>query len=123
MITSSKFPNGNLFVGSEGSFFVDRGGISQANPSTLPTTVIKPSEIRLYKSDNHHRNFLDCVRSRAETITPAENAHRSITVAHIANISMLLGRKVRWNPELECFINDPEADRMLSRAMRSPWQL
>ena len=123
MITSSKFPNGNLFVGSEGSFFVDRGGITQPNPTSLLTTVIKPNEIQLYKSDNHYRNFLDCVRSRAETITPAENAHRSITVAHISNIAMLLERKLRWDPAHERFVNDPEADRMLSRAMRSPWQL
>jgi hypothetical protein len=71
----------------------------------------------------HHRNFLDCVRTRAKTIAPAEVAHRSTTTCHIANICLRLGRKLTWDVDRERFVNDAEADRMMARAMRSPWRL
>jgi predicted dehydrogenase len=114
--------NGLTFYGTEGEVFVTRGRIS-ADPESLLTTQIGAGEIHLYESANHHRNFVECIRTRAETIAPIETAHRSITVAHLGNIAMRLGRRVRWNPEIERFVNDPEADRMLTRAMRSPWRL
>jgi hypothetical protein len=77
----------------------------------------------LYKSDNHAGNFLECVRTRKETVTPIEAAHYAINNAHLGNIAMRLGRKVRWDPAKERFLNDPIADRMLSRAMRAPWTI
>ena len=122
MIVSSGFPNGVKFVGTDGWVFVDRGRID-AQPIAILKSVIKPNEIHLYESHDHKGNFLDCIRTRAETIAPIENAHRSITIAHIGNIAMLLGRKLKWDPKAERFVNDAEANRMLSRAMRSPWHL
>jgi hypothetical protein len=113
---------GVQFEGSEGWIWVDRGGIDASNKSLL-TSVIGPGELHLYKSDDHHQNFLDCVRSRSETITPAKVAHRSIMIGHHGLIAIKLGRKVNWDPAAERFINDPEADRLLSRPMRSPWHL
>ncbi|MCE5250838.1 Gfo/Idh/MocA family oxidoreductase [bacterium] len=113
---------GVKFIGSDGWVFVSRSEFD-AEPKSLLTTVIGKDEIHLYKSENHYANFIDCVRSRELTITPIEVAHRSITIGHLGNISMQLGRKVKWNPDTERFVNDPEADRMLSRAMRSPWTL
>ncbi|MHC4113108.1 MAG: Gfo/Idh/MocA family protein [Planctomycetota bacterium] len=70
---------------------------------------------------NHMRNFLDCVRTRRPTVAHAEVAHRSMTTSHAANICMLLKRNLKWDPAKEEFINDPEANRMRSRAMREPW--
>lgn len=110
------------FEGTDGWIWVDREGID-TSPKSLLTSAIGPDEIHLYRSDDHHQNFLDCVRSRAETVTPARVAHRSIMIGHLGLIAMKLGRKVRWNPETERFVNDPEADRLLSRPMRSPWHL
>jgi len=110
------------FEGSDGWIWVDRSGIDASNKSLLGS-VIGPTEIHLYKSNDHHQNFLDCVRSRSETITPAKLAHRSIMIGHLGLIAMKLGRKVNWDPVAERFINDPEADRLLSRTMRSPWHL
>jgi hypothetical protein len=110
------------FEGSDGWIWVDRGGIDASNKSLLGSTI-GPNEIHLYKSDDHQQNFLDCVRSRSETITPAKIAHRSIMIGHLGLIAMKLGRKVNWDPVTERFVNDPEADRLLSRPMRSPWHL
>ncbi len=110
------------FEGTDGWIWVDREGFDASSKSIL-ASVIGPGEIHLYKSDDHHQNFLDCVRSRAATITPARVAHRSIMIGHLGLIAMKLRRKVRWNPEAERFLDDPEADRLLSRPMRSPWHL
>jgi len=69
------------------------------------------------------RDFLDCVKSREETYAPAEVGHRTATVCHMGNIALQLGRKLEWNPDTEQFINDDEANKKLSRPMRSPWTL
>ncbi|MFH1738862.1 MAG: gfo/Idh/MocA family oxidoreductase, partial [bacterium] len=75
------------------------------------------------KSNHHQRNFLDCIKTRNETICSIETAHRSTTICHLSQIAMLLGRKLRWDPNDERFVDDPEANRMLSQGMRSPWYL
>jgi hypothetical protein len=63
------------------------------------------------------------VFSRQEPIAPCEVAHRSITIAHLGNIAMMLGRDLKWNPRREKFVDDPEANKMLSRPYREPWKL
>jgi len=63
------------------------------------------------------------VKSRKKTITPIETACRSITVGLLGEIAMLLERKLQWDPQKEEFVNDPEANRLLSRPMRAPWHL
>lgn len=113
---------GAHFIGENGWVYVDRSGID-AEPKSLLTSIIGPNEIQLYKSNDHHQNFLDCVRSRALTIAPVEVAHHSIMIGHLGVIAMKLGRKVHWDGSRERFVNDADADRMLSRPMRSPWHL
>ncbi len=114
--------SGTKWIGEFGWIWVDRGGL-EAHPPYILNEYIRPEETRLYKSRDHHQNFLDCVKSRKLTITPIEVAHRSASVGHLGVIAMELGRKIRFNPETETIINDPEASRMLGRAYRSPWQL
>ncbi len=92
-------------------------------PESLKTSVIGPNEIHLYESNDHHRNFIDCIKAHRETAAPAEVGHRSVTICHLGNIAMTLKRKLNWDPERECFIGDEPANRMLTRAMRSPWHL
>ena len=94
-----------------------------SDPKSLMTYEPEENEIHLYKSENHYRNFIDCVISRKEPIAPIEHAHRSITIAHLGNISMRLGRELRWDPKVERFIDDDGANAMLSRPMRKPWHL
>ena len=113
------------FEGSDG-WIGNRGWRAklQAEPKSILDSVIGPNEIHLYTCRaGEQRNFLDCVKSRKDCYFPPEIGHRCFTIAHIGNISMLLGRKLRWDPDKERFINDEQANRMLSRSMRSPWQL
>ena len=92
-------------------------------PESLKTSVIGPNEIHLYQSNDHHRNFIDCIKTNRETAAPVEIGHRSVTICHLGNIAMKLKRKLEWNPEKEKIVNSEQADRMLSRSMRSPWRL
>jgi len=116
------FKNGVRFEGTDGALFVSRDGL-WTEPEGLKQSAVKPNEIHLEISRNHTGNFLECVRSRRTTITPIEVAHRAITIAHLGNIAMKLGRKLQWDPQCERFVNDEQADKMLDRAGRSPWLL
>jgi hypothetical protein len=80
-------------------------------------------KIKLILSTNHIGNFLDSVKSRQPTITPAETAHHSAIPGHLGLISMFVGRKLKWNAETEQILDDPEASALLSRQFRRPWKL
>jgi len=114
--------SGTKWIGEKGWVWVDRGKID-AEPNSLLKEKIGPEEINLIRSDNHYRNFLDSVKSRALTLTPCEIAHRSVTPGHLGNIAMKLGRKIRFNPETEEIIGDETASMLLGKAMRSPWHI
>ena len=70
-----------------------------------------------------HRDFLNCLKNRELPYFPAETGHRCASVQHIGNISMLLKRKLKWDPKTETFIGDKEANELRSRPMRAPWTL
>ena len=114
---------GAKWYGESGKWIYVKRGKLEANPPSVLKEVIGPGEINLYRSRDHKQNFLDCIKSRKETIAPAEIGHRSISVALLGEIAMLTERKLRWDPEKEVFLNDDGANRMLSRPMRSPWHL
>jgi predicted dehydrogenase len=116
-------PDGPLrFEGTEGWIQIQKGQFA-CSPESLKTSVIGPNEIHLYKSDDHHRNFLDCIKTNSDTAAPVEVGHRSVSICHLGNIAMILKRKLQWDPENERFVNDDAANQMLSRPMRSPWHL
>ena len=122
MIISNQLRGGITFRGTDGWAWVNRGKNSfELFPANLKDTVIGDREIHLYKSDNHFRNFIDCVYSRKETIAPAEIGHRSITMSHLGNIAMKLQQDLDWDPTAEKFINNDLANGMLARKMREPW--
>ena len=114
--------HGTAFEGDEGWVHVDRSGIN-AHPKELLTTEFGPNDIHLYQSNNHVRNLLDCVKSRAETICPIDVAVQADIICHISDIAIRLEQKLKWDPKTERFINNNAANRRLSRAMRSPWTL
>ena len=109
------------FEGSEG--IVHIGSRLETEPASLASSLIGPNELHLPDVNDHHGNFLECIRTRRTPLAPIEEAHRSATICHIGNIAMKLGRKLRWDPTKERFIGDTEANEMLSRPQRSPWTL
>ncbi len=139
MIVSGEFPNGIKFEGTNGWIFVSRGNESvtdsdpvaklqdsQALAASDPgiiKSVIGPDEIHLYESTEHHGNWLDCIRSRQQTIAPVEVAHRACSACLVHHMAMKLNRKLVWDPAKERFTNDPEANAMLSRPQRAPYAI
>ncbi len=80
--------------------------------------------MQLKKSANHVRDFLDCVKSRAETICPIDESVRGDALCHLSDIAIRLNRKVAWDLAQERFLDDEEANlRLRARKMRSPWHL
>ena len=139
MIISGLFPNGIRFEGTEGWLFVSRGNetvtdsdpvaklkdsqaLSASQPAII-TSVIGPHEKHLYKSDDHHGNWLECVRSRRQPIAPVEVAHRSCSACLLHHIAMKAKRKLFWDPAKERFKNDDEANAMLWRPQRPPYRM
>ncbi len=137
MYTSGAYPNGIRYEGTDGWIFVTRGSytaspsdpvsktentkaLDASNPSLL-TSVVKDNEVHLYVSDEQHGNWLECIRTRKEPISPAETGHRACSVCLLTHIAMKTGRKLTWDPARELFLNDEEANRMLSRPQRFPY--
>ena len=137
MLTSGGYPNGIRYEGTEGWIFVSRGNYvaSSSDPVTaaksskaldasdpkILTSVIGANEIHLYKSDEQHGNWLDCIQSRKEPISPVEIGHRTCSVCLVSHIAMKLPRKLNWDPKVERFVKDDEANAMLSRSQRKPY--
>lgn len=116
---SDKHPEGIRFDGENGkSIFVKRDRLV-FTPDTLAQEKIRENEIRLYESKVQEWNFVDRVYDARPPISPPESSHRAITISHLANIAIRLGRSsVRWNPATERFVNDSAADQFLTRPMR-----
>ena len=113
---------GVTWYGDEGWIWVDRSGID-AQPRSVLMSRIRPDEIRLGRSTNHHRQFLECVKSRRRTLAPPDVALRSATPGYLGLISIMTGTPIRWNPEQQRIVGNPAAERLLSRPMRGPWHI
>jgi hypothetical protein len=112
---------GVRFDGDAGWIHLTDGGEITAEPESILRERSVPRVSWAFMG-GHVRDFLNCIKSRKLTRAHPEIAHRSHTIAHCANICLRLGRKVRWNPETERFVDDDQANRMLCRTMRAPWQ-
>jgi predicted dehydrogenase len=120
---TDKAPRGVKFEGDEGWLFEHiHSGVLEASSPLLLKAQISSLGVHLYDNTNdHNRNFLDCVKTRKQPIAPAESGHRTSSLCHIANVALLLGRKLRWDPDKERFPNDPVANATLAKPMRAPW--
>jgi len=136
MYTSGGYQNGIRYEGTEGWIFVSRGdyaatpsdptskvrakAIDASDPKILES-VIGEKEIHLYNSADQHGNWLDCIESRKEPISPIEIGHRACSVCLITHVSMKIPRKLQWDPKKEHFVNDAEANMWLRREQRAPY--
>jgi hypothetical protein len=113
---------GCIFVGTEGRIAVDRDALV-SYPAKILQQPLGPNDVHLYKSNDHSSNFLDCVRTRKLTTCNAEVAHRAISILLLGGVAETLKRPLKWDPQKEEFLNDAEANRLRSVAMREPWHI
>ncbi len=137
VFVSGGYTNGVRYEGEDGWIFVSRGNytasptdpvdkersakaLNASDPKILDS-VIGPDEIHLYKSDEQHGNWLDCIQSRKQPISPIEIGHRACTICLISHIAMKVPGVLNWNPNTERFTNNDLANSMLSRPQRYPY--
>jgi predicted dehydrogenase len=108
------------FEGTDGVIKVSRGSLV-VEPEKLLKEPLSEGAWRAYPSNDHRKNWVQCVKGRKPTICPAEVGHRTATVCHLTNIGYRLRRPLHWDPAMERFIGDEEANKLLSREPREPW--
>ncbi len=132
---------GTKWIGEKGWVHVNRGGAYDCSIPELKRVIKKREgdkvveaatfpklgddviKTRLYETPGHHRNFLDCVKSRLPTVTPVEVAHRSAVPGHLSLIALMLNRPIKWDPVKEEIVGDVEASKLLGRDFRGDWKL
>jgi len=114
--------DGCAFTGDEGWVHVNRYGI-WAKPQSLLQVQIKPSDNRLHESNDHRADFINAVKTRRDPVSPVESGHKASCLGMIAEASVRLKRKLKWDAVAEQFIGDNEANNLLKRPMRSPWRV
>ena len=123
VLLDGKGPDGGgLFEGDAGRITIDRGKYKTL-PLDLDKKPAQDTDIHLYESSDHLGNWAECIRSRKMPIADVEIGHRSTTMCHLGNIARWTGRKLRWDPQEELFIDDENANSYLRRAMREPYAL
>ncbi|MFH1269111.1 MAG: Gfo/Idh/MocA family oxidoreductase, partial [Planctomycetota bacterium] len=113
---------GAIFVGERGKLVMHRGRLNTV-PIALSQEPLGEGDLRLYKSDHHFQNWIDCIKSREKPVADVELGHRACTICHLANIARRTGRKLTWDPAQEIFPGDAEANGLLSRPQRPGYQL
>jgi myo-inositol 2-dehydrogenase / D-chiro-inositol 1-dehydrogenase len=135
MTVSDKLPNGIKFIGDEGWIWVSRdgggatasdptsssGGLKALDASNARLLDPKGLTVQFEPSLSHHKNWLECVQSRKTPLAPAPIAHRSNAACILSWIAMKLARPLTWDAKAERFVNDAEANGMLSRPERAPY--
>ena len=127
--SGNPYKQGCRFIGDQGWVHVNRAGIS-AEPESMLTVQLKPSDVPLHASptfDNpytaHTADFFQSIRTRRDPVSPVEEGHAASTLGNVCDISLRLGRKLTWDTPNDRFVNDDDANAMLSRAARSPWSI
>ena len=115
--------DGVVFHGTDGWIGDFRGYSFYASDQKLWKQEFKPTDERLYVSPEHSRNFIDCVKSRKETICPVEMGIRCDTICHLVNAAAQTGREIKWDPKAEQIVGDKEAAKMITRPHRKKWKV
>ena len=120
---------GARFIGEHGTITISRDHLSSDPPELIEAPLENP-EIQLFRSENHHRNWLDCIRSRENPVAHAEVGHRVATLVHLGNIARWVsevtgetGNRLTWDAKTEQFTNSAWGNHFLDRARRAPYQL
>ena len=113
---------GCIFEGEKGLLYVNRG-VVRVWPEEVFEEPLKESDVRLYRSTSHHRNWLECIKTRQRPICDVAIGHRSATVCHLGNIAVRTGQKFQWDPVSEVIVGNAEAAKMTTKEYRAPWKL
>ncbi len=118
---------GILFEGDKGRFFVNRGGIYGAPVDALKDSPLPENAISdVYggrQPGDHMRNFFESIASRKQPISDVFSHHRAVSVLHLANLCLLLGRELTWDLATEQIVGDKDAQQQQSREQRKGYEI
>jgi predicted dehydrogenase len=120
MIVGTKERGGVLFEGADGWVWTNRGRLETSTPD-IATASLPADGYRMAYSRDHEKNFIDAVLNGVPVVAPIEEAHRTITVSHLGNIALEVGRDLKWDPARESITGDETAAGLLDRQYRRPW--
>jgi predicted dehydrogenase len=113
---------GIRFNGTGGRLFMDRGSFV-VEPEALGIPETFETGDPWIDVETHHKNFIDCIKTRQRPNSDVELGHYATALVLLGAISLDVGRTLEWDGKAERFIDDPAADRHLSRPYRAPWSL
>ncbi|MCW3091669.1 MAG: gfo/Idh/MocA family oxidoreductase [Ferruginibacter sp.] len=117
-----EWDNAIHFIGTTGEIKLKRRKI-ETTPVGLSEKIIGDTEQHVYKSEDHYKDFLNAMRNRTKPVCDVETGHRTASVCNIGNIAFRLKRPLQWDPVLEQFKNDKEANALLGRPMHNKWKI
>jgi predicted dehydrogenase len=125
MIGSTQHPRGLKLEGDDGWIFIHVHGqkLEASDPKLLENRDTKDFKIQLGRSPGHQRDLIEAIKTGKDPVATAEIGHRTASVCHLNNIAMRLGRKLKWDPVKEQFLDDSEANSLITPVMRAPWKL
>jgi predicted dehydrogenase len=116
------YDHGTTFFGTEGWVNVDRDDILTSDPK-LRGVKLKADDVHLRRSKGHPDDFIACIKSREQPLSPLEAAIRSDTISHLSDIAIRLRKPITWDPANERVVGNELAQAMLNRPIRSPWEI
>lgn len=120
---------GAIFSGENGRIEINRNKFTCNPPDLIKELPPKEEidkwrdEVALWQAKYHMENWMNCMRTREKPVADVEIGHRSITIAHLANIARYLGRRLQWDPQKEVFVGDDEANQLIERPQRAGYEL
>ncbi len=115
-------PGGCVFTGTNGTLRIDRGHLS-SNPESIVKEPLGEKDVHLYESPGHHRDWINCIRSRKRPVADVEIGARSVAITILGNLAYWNRRKLQWDPQKWQFIGDEQANGWMDRERRDPWKL
>jgi predicted dehydrogenase len=115
-------PDGCVFTGALGKLHITRGRLA-SEPESIVKDPLGAGDVHLEKSPGHHRNWIDCIRSRKAPVAEVEIGARTVTIVHLGNIAYWNHQRLRWDPKEWKFVGDAAVQKWLDRERRDPWQL
>jgi hypothetical protein len=115
-------PSGCVFEGTLGKLHIDRGVLTM-EPDSIVKEPVGKKDFHVRRTPGHHRDWIDCIRSRQQPIAEVEVGERTATICHLGNLAYWYHRKLRWDPKQWHFIGDQEANTWLDRERSGSYRL
>jgi predicted dehydrogenase len=115
-------PGGCVFTGTRGTLHIDRG-ILTSDPTEAARGKLGAREVHLFESPGHHRNWIDCIRSRQKPVADVEVGARSVAITQLGNLAYWKDQRLRWDPKTWKLVGSNQMSDWLDRERRDPWRL